>query len=425
MSMMSILIRLAVAAALLAGCAARAEVTQPTGKAYVDVDRLLPQHPFYSQLRHYDEQIAALQATGADRGPLSNEALARDIQHLQQELNAAAASMRSVTVQNTGRYDSQRRTAIERIFSTPVAANSSNDGAVADAMLRTYRDQQGALRNGAARDMERYGRDLSAQQNEAYRAYVSGVEARLARAYAMRAQELQEQEGTLALDISRKNMEKRLALQVRLRTLAMNSERRHEVAQQLHAIDAQEAAIVGTQRRRDLATLFGYRTTLESQGRADIAQMAQTLQGRSRANIADRRRIYVAQTRSASADLPVHNMPQNGPAIGARSLLTRMQYDDPGRRAAATIDAFSGAGNDMLGRLGATRNADADAQRDANSELVALKSERDTLHAQMREQILRVANNVAHERGLQMSTAHAGVTDLTGAVADRLRAFDV
>jgi len=123
MSMMSILIRLAVAAALLAGCAARAEVTQPTGKAYVDVDRLLPQHPFYSQLRHYDEQIAALQATGADRGPLSNEALARDIQHLQQELNAAAASMRSVTVQNTGRYDSQRRTAIERIFSTPVAAN--------------------------------------------------------------------------------------------------------------------------------------------------------------------------------------------------------------------------------------------------------------------------------------------------------------
>jgi hypothetical protein len=205
----------------------------------------------------------------------------------------------------------------------------------------------------------------------------------------------------------------------------MNSERRHEVAQQLHAIDSQEAAVVAAQRRKDLATLSAYRTALESEGRADIAQMAQTLQGRARANITDRRRIYVAQTRSASADLPVRNMPQNGPALGARSLLTRMQYDDPGRRADATLDAFSVSGNDMLGRLGATRSADSDAQRDANSELVALKSERDTLRAQMREQILRVAGNIAHERGLQISTSHNGVTDITKAVEDRLRAFDV
>src|SRR5438270_2669951 len=110
--------------------------------------------------------------------------------------------------------------------------------------------------------------------------------------------------------------------------------------------------------------------------------MAQTLQGRARTNIADRRRVYAAQTRAASADLPLRAIPQNRAPIGARSLLTRMQYDDPGRRIGATLDAFSAAGSDILGRLGATRSADADAQRDVTNELAALRSERDGLRTQ-------------------------------------------
>lgn len=418
-------VRLILASAVLAGCSAHAQTVQNEPAAYVDVDRLLPQHPFYSQLRHYDEQIAALQATNGDGGPLSHAGLTRDVQSLRQDLDASANALRDIYERNGDRYAARRSAAVARILSMPVAAHPPAAAAVADSMLRTYRDQQDALRAGAARDMQRYGRELTAQQQDAYHAYVGGVENRVMRAYAMRAQQLQESEGTLALDLARKDMQQRLALQLRLRTLAMNSERRGTVARQLQQIDAREAAIVGAQRRKDEATLATYRGELESGGRADIAEMAATMQNRARTNFAGRRNVYAAQTQLANGDLPLGRKRFAGRPLDARALLNRAQTDDPARRTGAALDAFGSAGNDMLARLNATANADAGAQRAAAGQITALRAERDALRMQMREQIERLAGDVARERGMNFIPGkHAG-RDLTPAVRDRLRVFNV
>lgn len=422
----TLLIRLLFAAALVAGCSARAQTVQSVREAYVDVDRLLPQHPFYSELRHYDEQIAALGATADASGPLSNAGLRRDVQHLQADLDASASAMRDLYLRGGNRYAQRRNDAIAGILSMPPKSQPPDSSAVADSMLRTYRDQQDALRAGASRDMERYGRELTAQQQDAYSSYVNGVEGRLARAYALRAQELQEREGNLALDFARKDMQKRLALQVRLRTLAMNGERRHAVAQELHDIESREAAVMGAQRAKDEATLSAYRSRLETQGRADIAQMASTMQSRARTNYAGRRHVFATQTKLANGVLPLRRTRNAGRPLDARALLVQAQSADPARRTGAALDIFSDARNDVLARLNATANADMDAQRSTAGEIDALRAERDALRMQMREQIERLAGDIARDRGMKLVLAGKREgEDLTAAVRDRLRVFNV
>ncbi|MBV9271871.1 MAG: hypothetical protein JO165_12310, partial [Candidatus Eremiobacteraeota bacterium] len=307
---------IAMVPALLTGCGSGPHQSQPQRLAYADVEGLLPQHPFYSQLRHYDEQINALQATMQGPDALSNQALARDVARLQQDLDASAQAMENVA-SHADRYERERRSAIAEILALPPAPSSAGES-VEDAMLRTYAEQQARLRIGAARDMAMYGRDLTSQQNQAYRAYVRGVEARLARGYAMRAQQLREQQGTLALDLARNDMQRRLSLQLRLRTLALNAGRRHAVAEELRAIDAREAAIVARQRSKDEAILSAYRQKLESEGRTDIASMAATLEGRARTNVAERQKVYAAQADAATAGLPVPRARANPPAPPAR-----------------------------------------------------------------------------------------------------------
>lgn len=381
----------------LASCAAQAAVTEPQ----LDMNSLVRAHPLYGTLVQYDRQIAALRATlHVPEFAHKTAAFTHAQQSASSTLAAGAAQTRRIAAMPTPDVSA---IAAQQNLSAP------SESAVRGDVQRTYAAQAAQLRASAQQDMDRYRTALLSQQNTAFANYVRSINARVQQAYRSREQELYEKESTLALDLARADVNKRLTLRAQLQTLRLGSERRAALLAQLNAIQSREDAVVAKQRDRDRASLAAFLPPLQARAQADIARTRADLQARTAANLAERRRVLDAQTAQRM------RLSFGAPAqSGAGQTDMRARLDALVRAQPADPNAFLAARSDLDRQFAGVRGADDDATRSTWAQIAQLETARAQLYSNIVSQIQRDAQRVERE--------HPG-TDLTQAVRSDLTAL--
>lgn len=387
---------------LIAGCAAHAPAPPPS----FDMSSLIRAHPLYGTLAQYDRQIAALSASlHAPDFDRKDEAFANAERAVQATLNRAASRTQAIAAMPSPDVQPLRNTA---------RLSALSESRVRSDMQQTYRAQSRQLRATAQQDMARYRSALLSQQDSALANYERSMRARVQQAYDSRRQQLYEKESTLALDLAKADESKRLGIETKLRTLALDGARRRALQAQLTAIQAHENAIVAQQRRRDRAVLDAFLPPLQARADADIARMRTDLQKRTAANLAERERVLAAQLAGNGMRLdlgPAAADAQNGGDMQTQlDMLARAHPADPG--------AFTSARERLLRHFDSVAGADADATRSTWRQIGILKSERDQLYADIVSQITRDARRLA-QRGLHGAALTAAVRSDLDALTQR------
>lgn len=365
---------------VLAGCAAQAAGTGPV----VDVNALVRAHPLYATLQQYDRQIIALRATlHVPEFAQKRAAFGNAQQAVNAQLQAAAARSREIAAMPTPDV---------RAISTEQNVSAPSEDTVRGDVQRTYDTQAAALRSSAQQDMAHYRSSLLAQQDAAFASYVRSIHARVQQAYASREQQLYEKESTLALDLAKADVGRRLTIRAKLQTLSMNSERRRALQAQLDAIQSREDAIVARQHKRDQATLAAFLPPLQARADADIARMRANLQSRTAANLAERQHVLAAQTAQRmrlSFGAPARATTGQPDMRSRLDALLRAQPADP--------SAFLNARGDLAGDFTNVRQADDAATRSTWRQIAQLETARAQLYSDIVSQIHADAQRVQRE----------------------------
>ncbi|MGZ3527171.1 MAG: hypothetical protein ACXVAO_05660 [Vulcanimicrobiaceae bacterium] len=373
-----------VLATLLAGCsgAPARQAPIPSRSGSVNVRALLHAHPLFSILQQYDREIATLRATNSAAPIQGNvEALGRDF-------DDATVRVRALTGE---RGDALR--ARERNATSALLNNAQTE--------QNYDAQYAAVHREAIRDMGGYRDALLRQERVALSTYAQAVDSRTRRAYAARAQEFNEREASLALQLAKRNAEKRLRLRIRLANLYHDAHERAALKGELAALDAYEGRIVDAQRRRDAAALSGIRTRLYAQAASDYARMSTAMRAKTAANLAARRAVLQAQS-GGSKSLQDGKNGFAAPNTAARIDAFRGNGGGFGTDLSATIAAFGTARADLSARFTTLADTDDASRRTVMAEAAALERERQTVRAEIVAQIMRYARKVAGERGLRI-----------------------
>jgi hypothetical protein len=334
--------------ATLVGCSAPPVAqmrSQHTGAARIDLVRALAHHPFAPVLAQYDADIDTLRRAAGNaafkdlHGEIGGSAL--DIDRRLKTASARLRGMHSQTIQ-----------------AVPAGSDTSH-------------------------------RDFS---NGIVTSFQQASQSRVARAVDLRASQLHEHEATVAFDFERAHAGRRLVLGLKLRDLHLDAPTRRRYHGQLDALDRQEAALVGAERRRDDGILAAYATELRARAIADSASRASDLANHAR----------------AMQEIPRPQM---------RALPSSMLHPDGNR--AATVAAFDTARRDLTARFADLQTMDDAANADLRTEISNLVRERDALRAQIVASIEARAAHIAvaeHLGRLYTTGAPDGARDVTDAV---------
>lgn len=357
--------------------------------AYVDLARLVANHPLHAVLLQYDREIAALQSTRNLTG--LRDAGARtehSIGALQRDASGARLQVEEIASRGAAGDGAREREALEGIAASQRAGDAG---------------------------MTAYTAALTRETNANLANYRSAIAARTARAFDARVQQLREKELTLAFDLARANGGERLMLQVKLADLHLTHAARAKLRAALAALDASELKAVATLRRTDEAILGAYRGQLQREAAVAAAAMGAQFRAKADANLAIRRRVLQAGA-SASAGLP--RLPSQLEAF-------RASYRS-GSDAASIVAGLQTASSDLSARFRDLGASDRQSQRETIAQIERLKATRAELYRSIVAQIAREANRLARERHLESADFVArsrGSIDLTGAVAANLAGF--
>lgn len=354
---------------------------------FIDLPRLVAAHPLHAVLAGYDREIAALRSTQNLPGLRDPGATARTAASAQQREAGAAQAIVGAIAARDPNYDRVReRRALAAL---------------------------NALGRGGPGAMSEYTDALVRETDASLAAFSSATAQRSARAYAARAQQLREQELTLAFDLEREDAGRRLALRVKLDELHLSAPARAKLEAQLAALGARELHAITILRARDAETLAAYRRQLVDEGAAANAAMAAQLRSKAVANFAVRRRV----AESGASAVPRAELPGRLAAFSA-------SYARP----AATDAVESGvrtAGTDLSQRFTALGDVDRRSQREVAAQIATLQGDRIALYRAIVAQILQTANRIAEQRGLTRveltGTRPNASVDLTGAVKASIR----
>lgn len=408
-------------AAVLASCAHQPQAGDPNvrGIGYVRIEDVIKQHPLYPQLSQLQDSIDALnlKALGASAVPRTPAEIAKDTKELNRELKAAQDRANTVLRQKQQDYGAREQAAIRAALAA--AGHGTNGNAPVTAMQNTTAAQAQQVTQQANADFQAYQRSLIAQDNAAVQAMSKQLSERANESYRQKATKLQEKESQLALELSQQDASKRLDLRMKLGNLAMSDTQRKQYRDELNAIDAGEAGVVNAQRKRDQQELEAYQKQLRDSTNAQIAKQAAAIHAQTQAKLLARRNEVSQQVASQLQGLQPAAIPSDLPAATRQKLADidkqfKAQFQADAQK---TIDQYQATKADLDAQYAALRGADGAALGAANTQVAALKKQRDDLYNKMVEQVKRDAAKVAAKRGLQVVfisvVAAPGGIDLT------------
>ncbi|HZZ01233.1 MAG TPA: hypothetical protein VFE36_16845 [Candidatus Baltobacteraceae bacterium] len=338
---------------------------------YVDVQKLVTQHPLYPVLAQYDREIAAMRSTERVAGLRTiATSVRKDGDAIQAATAAANRRAQAMSAGNGAAYRSREQAYLSGMQSQRIPATDA-----------------AAFRSGASR---------SGQATLA--AYRAATAQRTQRALMARAQQLREKETTLAFDLERSHAGQRLVVSTKLRNLHLDKAQRAALQAKLDALDASVISAVAARRRTDQGLLASYAAQLRAQENADNARMAATV------------------ARSTNADVAQHS--------GIRESLPpeadALRGYDPAAGASNVGNAIANAGTGLRGRFAQLQSVERTSRSDTDGRIAALQQSRQRLYDAIVTQIRNDASRIARERYMtiviyQRAPSSGGV-DLTAAV---------
>ncbi len=375
-------ILLSCATLVLAGCAASAAPVQHAAPLSASEQGVLR-----GAIAQYDRQIAALRATfGAPAFQNTASNVDAAVAALKRDVAADSSRANSLIAQKAAAYAAREDDAVSAVLAA-ASASAPSRADVQQRLQSDYRSEYAQLRNGAQGDMAAYEHALLAQQQRAYATFVRAIQERTTQAYQYRAAELNEKESALLLELARRDAPTRLQLRAKQGTLALDSSQTAAIRAQLAAMQARENRAAAQAQAADARVLSAYRERLLTQANSDVAAMSARLTLRTQANLAQRRDVLAAQ-KGTPASLPLGSSPREASGVNAdlRSRVTAMRAsgaqafrDD----AAATVAAYSAAGNDIAARFSEIRQTDSAADASTKAEIAQLERDRDALAARL------------------------------------------
>lgn len=405
----------------LSACAHQLKPDDPNvrGIGYVRVEDVIKKHPLYPQLSQLQDSIDALnlKALGAAAVPRTPAQIAQETQELNKELKAAQDRANSILRQKQLDYQQREQAAIRAALAA--AGQGTNGNAPVSAMQNVTAAQAQQVTAQANADFQAYQQSVVNQDNAAVRQISQQLSARADTAYRQKATQLSEKEQQLALEVSQQDASKRLDLRMKLSNLAMSDTQRKQYRDQLAALDANEAAIVGAQRKKDQQELAAYQKQLREQTSAQINAQAAKIHADTQAKLQSRRNEVSRQVASQLQGLQPAAIPSNLPAA-TRDKLAEIdkQYKSQFQAdAQKTIDEYQSTKADLDAQYAALHGADGAASGAADNQISGLQKQRDDLYNKMVDQVKRDAQTVAAKRGLQVVfisvVAAPGGIDLT------------
>jgi hypothetical protein len=318
---------------------------------YVDVQKLVTQHPLYPVLSQYDREIQAMRSTEHVNGlrTIASE-VGKDAANLQTATANAGRHARAMSGPNGAAYRSREQTYLSGMQSQRIPTNDAS-----------------AFRSGASK---------SGQATLA--AYRSAMSQRTQHALQARAQQLREKETTLAFDLEKSHAGQRLVLVTKLRNLHLDASGREALQTRLDALDAGVASAVRVRARSDAAELAAYSAQLRAQEIADDARMAATVAHATNAGAAERKNI-------------VESLPPEAAALNGY---------DPAMGASDVGNAIAKAGNDLHDRLAQLERVERTSRTDTDARIAALQGARRRLYDAIVAQIRNDASRIARKRNV-------------------------
>lgn len=318
---------------------------------YVDVQKLVTQHPLYPVLSQYDREIAAMRSTQHVDGLRTiASSVSRDAAGMQAATANAERHARAMSGPNGAAYRSREQTYLSGMQSNRIPANDAS-----------------AFHSGASK---------SGQTTLA--AYRSAMSQRTQHALQARAQQLREKETTLAFDLEKSHAGQRLVLVTKLRNLHLDASHRKALQTELDALDAGVASAVRTRARSDAAELAAYAAQLRAQESADDARMAATVAHATNAGAAERKNI-------------VESLPPEATALHGY---------DPATGASNVGDAIEKAGSDLHGRFAQLQSVERTSRADTGARIADLQRARQQLYEAIVTEIRDDASRIARQRNV-------------------------
>jgi hypothetical protein len=401
---------------LLSGCTS-VNVHSPSvrGTGYVRLEDVVKHHPLYPQLSQLDDAIAAINlGAAAPHVPLSAAQLAQQTQQLNVELQAAQNRANKILAYKQQQYAKREQQAIGAALA---AAGVSGGGAYAARQMSATSAQQAQQAAQAANaDFMAYQQSVISQDNAATTAIAKQLQAQADQKFRAKAEQLQQNETDLSLQLTQQDATQRLAIKTRLSNLALDATTRQQLQSQLAALDAKEANALGAQRRADAATLAAYRAQLRKQTGAAIQSQVTAISAQTRSKIEQRHNEVGQQLRSMGPP----PLPANLPA-GLQSKIAQIHKQFTGQfqtDAQKTIADYNATKADLDKQYAALHGADVGATGAVAKELNALQKRRDDLYNDIVAQIQRETQRIAKDQGFSIvfvdPNAAAGGYDMTG-----------
>jgi hypothetical protein len=385
---------------LLAGCTKPGQQTAaPAGGGgkvgYVDIDALVHVHPLYTQLAQTERSIDALNLRSLGPGVGSTgSSLASEDAELNKELTNASNRTRDILNQKQTEYQREENAAISAALAAGGhAAASSNVGANVNA---TTGKQVGSINAEMNRDVNAYRRTLSSQEVQQEKDYTRAVSDRVNRQLQAKANELQNKEANLELQLQTKDAPQRLDLRTRLANLALDQSSREQVKAQIDALDKGESDQVAAMRNRDQQTLAQLRSQLHTEAQNDVntgISKIRSQSGAKQGSTAGGSTGAVPGGVVASTHLP--------PDLKAKIDALHKEYQERYTLdAKATIAQFTKTRDDLQKRYNEIHALDSGANSSLSKELAALRAQHDQLYSEIVEQIEREVRIVAQTEGV-------------------------
>ena len=405
------------AALSVTACAPNVHSSTVRGTGYVRLDEIVKRHPLYPALTQLDDAIAAieLQST-APQVPLGARQIATQTTELNRELRDAQQRANAILAQKQRDYAQREEQAVRTALA---AAGIHGAGALAAAQMSGASAQQAQQAARAAdADLMAYQQNVIAQDNAASSAIVKQLQAQASQKYRAKAEQLQQNETDLSLQLTQQDAASRLAVKTRLSNLAMDPAARKQAVAQLDALNAKEASALGAQRNADAATLRKYRTQLDKETGDAIRAQVGAIQAQTRGKLEEHRNVVGSQLRSlAPAPMPTNLSP------GVQAQLAKIHRQFVGAfqaDAGKTIQEYQATKSDLDRQFAALHGADVGATGAAAKELNSLQKRRSDLYQQIVAQVERDASRIAKDRGFSIVflniQAAAGGYDLTNQV---------
>jgi len=370
------------------------------GVAYVRVDDVIKHHPLYPQLQQINDAIAAINFEATlPHAPLSPEQIAAQTKDLNAQLQAAQDKANQIIASKQQSYAQQEHDA--EVAAAKAAGVDPNAAGLGQVINQTSQAQAQQAAQAAQQGYMAYQRGVIEQDNAAMQAVQNQLNKAANDKLQARAEMYQQNESDLSLKLAQQDSAQRMALRTQLNTLALTTDQRKSVNDQLSALDKKEADQVSALRAQDAAALAAYRKQLMTQTAEQLRAQQATIQSQTGAKLAQRREAVSSQLQGlGSAPVATVSLP---PDLKQKLAQIHEQYAAKFQAdAQQAVEEYQETKADLDAQFAALHGQGVSATGAAAKQLRDLQKRENALTTQIQDQIQREADRLAKEMGFSL-----------------------